>query len=91
MQILSAPCPHGQCPDLYPEPQEIENACNGESCREPEPYAGRAEVCLESQEIRRGNRDDVVAYECHQHNGLYVLYPAQGIAETELEPVAELV
>ena len=78
-------------PDFASEADVVEDAGDRQAYRETEPDPDSPESGLEAEQVCGRYGDYVIAYECHEHYGFYILYPAQGIAEAQLQSVSELV
>ena len=73
------------------ESQAEENSGDSQAGRESEPYSYEAHIRLETKKIRHWNPDNEITDKCDIHNRLDILYAPEGICETKLQAVAQLI
>ena len=89
--VLFLPPGAAESADTGAEADVVEDAGCSQADREAHPDACCTESCLEAEQVCGRNRDEIIAYESHNHNRLHILDSPERVAEAELETVAELV
>ena len=73
------------------ESQTEENSGDSQAGRESEPYSYEAHIHLKTKKIRHRNPDNEIADKCNVHNRFDILYAPEGICETKLQTVSQLI
>ena len=89
--VLFLPPGAAESADTGAEADIVEDAGCGQADREAHPDACSTEFCLEAEQICGRNRNEIIAYESHNHNRLHILYSPKSIAEAQLQSVSELI